>query len=116
MYKFFACWGGVSKNAYSADLSSCQAPATQGSIALRCFCDRIIEARMEKSTPAGPWWKRFAPRMVRGSAPLLFGGVERCRPNALVQNFEVFNEQGESRQLKLFPYRNKAAVLQAVVI
>src|ERR1039457_6538972 len=61
-----------------------------------CFCGRTTAARTARSTPTGRWWSRCAHRM----GPVKLNGADHARR---LRTVEVFNEQGEAQQLKLFP-------------
>jgi len=61
-------------------------------IATECFFVSMSEAKMARSTAIGRWSRPCVPPMARGSAHARWQ-----------KTVEVFNEHGESTQLKLFP-------------
>jgi len=74
----------------------------------RCFFESISGLKMARSTDTVAGRDHSNGGMVRASAPLCYLGELNGSAHARWQKtVEVFNEQGETTQLKLFPPKQK---------
>src|SRR3989442_11646593 len=69
-----------------------------------CFCEPISAAKMAKSTRTGPLVEMVrTPEGPRQRTLCYLGELNDSAQARWLKTIEVFNEDGESRQLKLFP-------------
>jgi hypothetical protein len=62
-----------------------------------------MSATTENAIHTGPWSRRSVPLMVQGNASFfIWTSSNETTQARWLKTIEVFNEQGESRQLKLF--------------
>src|SRR5437879_7640278 len=69
----------------------------------RCFCESIRGLKMARSTATGRWSRPFERRMARQCTLCYLGELNGSAHARWQKTVEVFNEHGESSQLKLFP-------------
>jgi hypothetical protein len=81
-------------------LNACQRHDT---ISVECFCARIVVRRTARITLTGRWWRQCARQTGHARKTCYLGELSSSAQSRWLRTIEVFNEQGDSPQLKLIP-------------